>query len=95
MLDDVRYWVKHETFPADEIAIRFHHRLVAIHPFPNGNGRHARLMADLMIERLGGKPFSWGGGSLHNIGELRAAYVAALREADNHDISPLVLFARS
>jgi Fic-DOC domain mobile mystery protein B len=94
-LDDVRYWVKHETFPPDEIAIRFHHRLVAIHPFPNGNGRHARLMADLMIERLGGKPFSWGGGSLHNIGELRAAYVAALRAADNHDIGPLVLFARS
>jgi hypothetical protein len=50
-------------------------------------------MADLMIERLGGKPFSWGGGSLHNIGELRAAYVAALRAADNHDIGPLILFA--
>ena len=93
MLDDVRYWVKHQTFPPDEISIRFHHRLVAIHPFPNGNGRHARLMADLMIERLGGKPFSWGGGSLHNIGELRAAYVAALRAADNHDIGPLILFA--
>jgi Fic-DOC domain mobile mystery protein B len=94
MLDEVRYWMMHETFPPDEIAIRFHHRLVAIHPFPNGNGRHARLMADLMIERLGGKPFSWGGGSLHNIGELRAAYVAALRAADNHDIGPLVFFAR-
>jgi len=93
MLDDVRYWVKHQTFPPDEISIRFHHRLVAIHPFPNGNGRHARLMADLMIERLGGKPFSWGAGSLHNIGELRAAYVAALRAADNHDIGPLILFA--
>jgi Fic-DOC domain mobile mystery protein B len=94
MLDEVRYWMTHKTFPPDEIAIRFHHRLVAIHPFPNGNGRHARLMADLMIERLGGKPFSWGGGSLHNIGELRAASVAALRAADNHNIGPLVFFAR-
>lgn len=95
LLNDVRYWIEHETFPPDEIAIRFHHRLVAIHPFPNGNGRHARLAADLLIERLGGSPFSWGGGSLANVGELRARYVAALRAADNHDIAPLIEFARS
>ncbi|MGD9668817.1 MAG: mobile mystery protein B [Hyphomicrobiaceae bacterium] len=95
MFDDVRYWVDHETFPPDEIAVRLHHRLVAIHPFPNGNGRHARLMADLLIERLGGQPFTWGGGSLHDIGELRRQYIDALRAADNHDIEPLVEFARS
>lgn len=95
LLNDVRYSIEHETFPPDEIAIRFHHRLVAIHPFPNGNGRHARLAADLLIERLGGSPFSWGGGSLANVGELRARYVAALRAADNHDIAPLIEFARS
>lgn len=95
MFDDVRYWVDHETFPPDEIAVRLHHRLVAIHPFPNGNGRHARLMADLLIERLGGQPFTWGGGSLHDIGELRRQYIDALRAADNHDIDPLIAFARS
>lgn len=95
LLGDIRYWIEHKTFPPDEIAIRFHHRLVAIHPFPNGNGRHARLAADLLIERLGGDPFTWGGGSLANIGELRARYVAALRAADNHDIAPLLEFARS
>lgn len=95
MFDDVRYWVEHETFPTDEIAVRLHHRLVAIHPFPNGNGRHARLMADLVIERLGGEPFSWGGGSLADVGELRARYVATLRAADNYDIGPLLEFARS
>lgn len=95
LLDDVRYWVANETYAPDEIAIRFHHRLVAIHPFPNGNGRHARLMADLLIERLGGQPFSWGGGTLHNVGELRAAYVSALQAADSHDIGPLLAFARS
>jgi len=94
LLSDVRYWVEHATFPPDEIAIRFHHRLVAIHPFPNGNGRHARLAADLLVEKLGRQPFSWGGGSLADVGELRARYVAALRFADNHDIGPLLAFAR-
>jgi Fic-DOC domain mobile mystery protein B len=95
MLDDVRYWVAHNTYPPDEIAVRLHHRLVAIHPFPNGNGRHARMMADLLIERLGGEPFSWGGATLHDVGELRDRYVTALRAADDHDIEPLVTFARS
>ncbi|MCM2471310.1 mobile mystery protein B [Agrobacterium vitis] len=95
LLDDARYWVEHETFAVDEIAIRFHHRLVAIHPFPNGNGRHARLAADLLVEKLGAEPFSWGSGSLGDVGELRTRYVAALQAADNHDIAPLLEFARS
>ena len=95
LFDDLRFWVDHQTFPADEIAVRLHHRLVAVHQFPNGNGRHARLMADLLIERLGGKSFSWGGGSLADVGQLRAAYVKALRIADDHDIRPLLAFARS
>jgi len=94
MLGDVRYWGEHKTFPPDEIAIRLHHRLVAVHPFPNGNGRHARLIADLLIERLGSQPFSWGGGRLADAGELRAKYIAALQAADNHNIEPLLAFAR-
>ncbi len=95
LLDDVRYRVDHNTYPPDEIAVRLHHRLVAIHPFPNGNGRHARLMADLLIERLGGQSFTWGGGGVGDVGELRAGYIAALQAADNHDITPLINFARS
>ena len=95
MLGDVRYWVEHETHPPDEIAVRLHHRLTAIHPFPNGNGRHARLMADLLIARLGGQGFSWGSGSLADVGELRKRYVAGLKAADNHDVGPLLEFARS
>lgn len=95
VFDDVRYWVEHATYAPDEIALRLHHRLVAIHPFPNGNGRHARLMADLLIEKLGGEPFSWGGGSLADVGELRSRYVAALRAADGHELEPLLAFARS
>ena len=95
LLRDGRYWVEHDSFPSDEIAIRLHHGLVAIHPFPNGNGRHARLIADLLIAELGGAPFSWGGQTLRDIGALRAGYVAALRAADRHDFAPLLAFARS
>jgi Fic-DOC domain mobile mystery protein B len=95
MLDNVRYWIEHETYSPDEIGVRLHHRLTAIHPWPNGNGRHARLIGDLLIQRLGGKVFTWGGGTLSDIGELRTRYVAALKSADNHDIGALVEFARS
>lgn len=95
MFDDVRYWADQNTYRADEIAVRLHHRLVAIHPFPNGNGRHARLMADLLIERLGGQSLTWGGGGLGDVGELRARYIVALQAADNHDVHPLINFARS
>jgi Fic-DOC domain mobile mystery protein B len=94
MLGDVRYWIEHKIFSADEIAVRLHHRLVAIHPFPNGNGRHSRLMADLLAERLGSKALSWGSGSLIEAGELRRAYISALQTADAHDIKPLLQFAR-
>lgn len=100
LLDDVRYQLEHGSFPADEIAVRFHHRLVAIHPFPNGNGRHARLMADLLVERLGKPRFSWGqhslnAGNLVDANETRQRYIAALQAADARDIAPLLNFARS
>jgi Fic-DOC domain mobile mystery protein B len=93
-LNDVGYWLEHNTYKSDEIAVRLNHRLVAIHPFPNGNGRHARLMADLLIKLLGGETFSWGGASIHTTGDLRAQYVSALKAADAHDITPLLVFAR-
>lgn len=95
LFDNARYWVEHETYLPDEIALRVHHQLALIHPFPNGNGRHARMMADLLIERLGGTIFSWGGGSLTDACKLRAQYVAALKAADGHDMGPLLVFARS
>jgi Fic-DOC domain mobile mystery protein B len=91
MLDHVRYRVEHNRY----IAARLHHRLTQIHAFPNGDGRHARMMADLVIERLGGRGVSWGGGSLADVGTLRNQYVAALKAADNHDIGPLLAFMRS
>ena len=79
----------------DEIAIDFHWRVVALHVFPNGNGRHARLAADLLAERLGRPVFSWGQSDLIPIGDARANYVAALRAADAGDLGPLLAFARS
>ena len=79
----------------EEIAVRFHHRLVVIHPFPNGNGRHARLMADLLMLSLGYIPLTWGSRDLVSAGELRMKYLDALREADSGKIEPLVEFARS
>ena len=94
-VDDARFWVEHATYPPDEIAVRFSHRLVFIHPFPNGNGRLSRLAGDLLARRLGQSPFTWGRVSLGDGGAMRARYVEALRAADGHDIAPLVLFACS
>lgn len=95
LIDDAKYWIANETFPLDEIAIRFHHRLVGIHPFPNGNGRHSRLAADLLAVQIGRPSFSWGGGDLVAAAELRRTYLGALRSADASDIAPLLAFARS
>lgn len=95
LLDDVRFWLDHQTYPPDEVAVRFHHRLVWIHPFPNGNGRHARMAADLLAVSLGRPRFSWGSASLLKADESRARYVAALKAADNRDIAPLLAFVRS
>ncbi len=95
VLDDARYWVENKTYPPDEIAVRLHHRLVAIHPFPNGNGRTTRLIADLLAVRLNQEPFTWGRVSLTDVSETRARYIAALGAADDHDIAPLLEFARS
>lgn len=95
LLDDARAWIEFSAYPPDEIAVRFHHRLVQIHPFPNGNGRHSRLMADLLVMRQGGARFSWGSGvNLQDASGVRGAYIAALRAADQHDVAPLIAFAR-
>ena len=95
LIDDCRYWIDHETYPPDGIAARFHLKLVWIHPYPNGNGRHARLATDLLLVSMNRPRFSWGSASLVDTGETRQRYVEALRAADNHDIGPLLDFVRS
>lgn len=93
LLDDARYWVEHETYNREEFAARFHHRLVKIHPFPNGNGRHARIMTDVILEKvLAVAPINWGAKILDTEGEHRRAYIQALRAADNNDYRQLVDF---
>lgn len=95
LLDDVRYWIKTNTYNPKEIAIRFHHRLVSIHLFPNGNGRHARIMADALLTKiLKNQPIDWAGGhNLQAMGKRRKEYIAALRQADGGNYVPLFEFA--
>ncbi len=91
--DDARAWIEYQTYPPDTIAVRLHHRLVQIHPFPNGNGRHSRLMADLLVLTLGQERFSWGRANLQGASAIRQQYIAALQSADCHEIDPLLRFA--
>ena len=97
LLDNKKYQIENHVFNADEMAVRFHHQLVWIHAFPNGNGRHARLMADLLAMRLGRPRLTWGGGkaSMTTVVELRDQYLAALRAADQGQFNDLIAFARS
>lgn len=96
LLDDVRYWYEHNTYPPDEIALRFKHRIVSIHCFANGNGRHSRLMADIIIEKIYKQPvFTWGTANHSGEADARAAYLQAIKAADQGNYSLLLNFARS
>jgi len=97
LLENTRYQIDREVFDADEIAVRFHHQLVWVHAFPNGNGRHARLMSDLLAMRLGRPRLSWGSDSstVHSANQLREQYIAGLRAADQGQVEDLLAFARS
>lgn len=96
LLDDVRFWYANNTFNPDELAIRFKHRLVSIHCFANGNGRHSRLMADIVIEKIYKQPhYTWGAANLVKQGDQRTAYLNAIKAADKGDIQPLIDFAKS
>jgi Fic-DOC domain mobile mystery protein B len=96
LLDDAKYWHENNTYTQDEIAVRFKHRIVSIHCFPNGNGRHSRLMADIIIEKIYKQPvFSWGAANLTDEGDTRKSYLKAVKTADTGDYSLLLAFARS
>jgi Fic-DOC domain mobile mystery protein B len=94
LMGDARYWADHNTYPPSEAAVRLHHRLVKIHPFANGNGRHARIMADTVLSRVyGAEPIDWAGGhDLQKMNDRRVTYIAALKCADGGDVGPLIKF---
>lgn len=94
LFDDVNFWIENKTYSNREIAVRLHHKLVQIHPFPNGNGRVSRLMADLVLEKLEGTKLYWGNTNLVNVSEIRSTYIAALRKADAGDYSDLLEFTQ-
>ena len=89
-VEDGRLWLREEVFPPDEAAIRLHLRLVQIHPYPNGNGRHARLWCDMLLSQVGQSAIDWGGANLDSAGEQRKAYIRALWSADDGDLQPLL-----
>ncbi|MCA6422634.1 MAG: mobile mystery protein B [Flavobacterium sp.] len=96
LLDDAVFWKENNTYQPEELAIRFKHRLVSIHCFTNGNGRHSRLIADLIMEKLyNRKFFSWGSANLVKATEARSNYIFAVKKADKHDIHPLMVFSKS
>lgn len=94
--DDTKYWIENKTYSPEEIAIRYKHRIVAIHCFSNGNGRHSRMMADIIIESIFGKEaFSWHNSNMVKADEARKTYILALKKADKGNIYPLMKFAQS
>jgi Fic-DOC domain mobile mystery protein B len=96
LLDDAKYWSLNSIYNDEEIAIRFKHRLVSIHCFANGNGRHSRLFADLIIEKIFQKSFfSWGSSNLIHANESRKSYIQAIRKADKNELKDLISFAKS
>lgn len=96
LIDDTKYWIENSTYSPEEISIRFKHRLVAIHCFPNGNGRHSRMMADIIMESVFGEhSFSWHRSNMVKADDARKKYISTLKKADNGNIKPLIAFAKS
>lgn len=96
LCEDVKTHLAYKAYPLDEIAVRFSHRLVAIHPFANGNGRLSRTLADLLLVQHGAERFTWGAGAdLVAEGDVRKRYLEALRAADKRNYAPLLAFVRS
>lgn len=94
LLDDATYWIENNSFSPEEIAIRFKHRVVSIHCFPNGNGRHSRIMADIIMESIfRGEIFTWNQSNMVKADDIRKKYITALKQADNGNIKPLIEFA--
>ncbi len=91
LLDNVQYWLDQDTYSPKEAASRFHHQLVYIHPFPNGNGRYARFFTDALLEKVYlVDRIDWSGGfDLQQMNERRREYIRAIKAADAGDYALL------
>jgi Fic-DOC domain mobile mystery protein B len=96
LMDDCKYWIEHKVYAEDEIAIRYKFRMVSIHPFPNGNGRHSRICGDILVSHVYNRPrFTWGGNRIEEEGKVRKNYLDALYKADQGDFWPLLELSRA
>lgn len=96
LIENIKTWIEFNSYPPEEIAVRFHHRLVFIHPFPNGNGRHSRLATDILLVQIFGlERFTWGSKNLGEVSEVRKTYIKALKEADAGNYASLMDFVKS
>jgi len=95
LLGDTVFWIENNTYSNNEIGARFHHRLVQIHLFPNGNGRHSRFVTDLLMKSIGNELFTWGNKDLYNQSSVRNNYINSLKEADNNNYKLLLDFVRT
>ncbi len=93
-LADAMQWRVDQAYSLDDTAARLHYQLVIVHPWPNGNGRWARLMADALLHADDQPRFSWGSGDLVAASNARRTYLDALRAADRGDFTPLLAFVR-
>lgn len=92
LFENAHYWLEHDVYAIDESAVHFHCQLTRIHPFPNGNGRHARLMTDVLLVDRERPRFTWGREDLHRTGSVRQRYITALQAADGGDFEPILAF---
>jgi Fic-DOC domain mobile mystery protein B len=89
LLDDLKCWLQHGTGLLDQ-AVMLHHRAVQIHPFRNGNGRWARMLANIWLRRHDHPPTEWPEETVGAQSTIRDEYIKAIRLADEGDYGPLM-----
>ena len=87
LLDELQQWEK-EKIPITEITVRLHFHLVTIHPFENGNGRWARLAANIYLRKNGVGFINWPA-QMDEIKTFRPKYIEALKRAEKGNLDPL------
>lgn len=87
LLDDLACWGQSEVGVLEQAAM-LHHRAVQIHPFYNGNGRWARMLANILLHSRGYSSTGWPNELIGTTSIIRDRYIAAIKAADdgNYDL---------